>query len=142
MEMNGQMFLKQTATVICLMVPHQIISPSKVFTKAATMAEISGLSFAMRDACYEPKLPAWRGIRDCQKVSRQSLENVYQESKRLREFRVRYLAFLEGDPSQRPHSHRGHKVTLMGWHRMFSRCSHLLPASLWTSARMLRKRLL
>ena len=48
---------------------------------------------------------------------------------------VRYLAFLEGDPSQRPHSHRGHKVTLMGWHRMFSRCSHLLPASLRTSAR-------
>ena len=51
-------FFKQTATVICLMVPHQIISSSKVFTKAATMAEISGVSFAMRDACYEPKLPA------------------------------------------------------------------------------------
>ena len=48
---------------------------------------------------------------------------------------VRYLAFLEGDPSQRPHSHRGHNVTLTGWHRMFSRCSHLLPASLRTSAR-------
>ena len=48
---------------------------------------------------------------------------------------MRYLAFLAGAPSQRPHSHRGDKINVMVWQRMFSRCIHVLPASLRPSGR-------